>query len=81
LPDVGELELVETIAGLRPGTPDNAPLIGASAAEGVLLATGHFRNGILLAPVTGAAIADLLMGEAPPAELAAADPARLGVAV
>ncbi len=81
LPDVGELELVETIAGLRPGTPDNAPLIGRAGAEGILLATGHFRNGILLAPVTAEAIADLVTGAEPIAELAAADPARFGVAV
>ena len=52
LPDVAELELVETIAGLRPGTPDNMPIIGAGAIEGLVLATGHFRNGILLAPLT-----------------------------
>ena len=76
LPDVAELELVETIAGLRPGTPDNAPLIGACGVDGLLLATGHFRNGILLAPVTGGAIADLLAGAEPPAELSVADPAR-----
>ena len=81
LPDVGELELVETIAGLRPGTPDNAPLIGSGGEEGLLLATGHFRNGILLAPASAAAIADLLAGTDPPGELAAADPARFGVTV
>ncbi|HEX2128555.1 MAG TPA: glycine oxidase ThiO [Solirubrobacterales bacterium] len=78
LPDVGELELVETIAGLRPGTPDNAPLIGRSGVDGLLLATGHFRNGILLAPVTAASIADLLTESEPPPELAAADPGRFG---
>lgn len=81
LPDLGELELVETIAGLRPGTPDNAPLVGRSGADGLLLATGHFRNGILLAPVTAAAVADLLTGAEPMRELAAADPARFGLAV
>jgi glycine oxidase len=81
LPDVGELELVETIAGLRPGTPDNAPLVGRGGIEGLLLATGHFRNGILLAPVTATAIADLLTGAEPLSELAAADPARFRSAV
>jgi len=52
LPDVAEMELVEATAGLRPGTPDNLPLIGASGVEGLLWATGHYRNGILLAPLT-----------------------------
>ncbi len=63
LPQIAELELVETIAGLRPTTPDNVPLIGYGAIDGLVLATGHFRNGILLAPVTGERIADLLAGD------------------
>ena len=53
LPDVAEMELVDSMAGLRPGTPDNLPLIGPGAIEGLVLATGHYRNGILLAPLTG----------------------------
>ena len=60
LPDVAELELVGAIAGLRPGTPDNLPLIGPGTIDGLVLATGHYRNGILLAPLTADAIADLL---------------------
>ena len=60
LPDVAEMELVEAIAGLRPGTPDNLPLVGPGAIEGLVLATGHFRNGILLAPLTADAVAELL---------------------
>jgi glycine oxidase len=52
LPEVAEMELVEAAAGLRPGTPDNLPLIGASGVDGLLWATGHCRNGILLAPLT-----------------------------
>jgi glycine oxidase len=62
LPDVAELELVETSAGLRPGSPDNLPTVGASAVPGLVIATGHYRNGILLAPVTAAAVAELLAG-------------------
>ena len=77
LPDVAEMELLGAIAGLRPGTPDNLPLIGPGAVEGLLLATGHYRNGILLAPLTAEAIAARLAGEAGP-DIAAADPARLG---
>jgi len=70
LPDVGELELVETRAGLRPATPDNGPVVGRGGVEGLLWATGHYRSGILQAPITGEAIAALLGGEEPPAELA-----------
>jgi glycine oxidase len=59
---VGELELVAARAGLRPGSPDNAPVIGRGA-DGVVWATGHHRNGILLAPVTADTVAALLAGE------------------
>jgi glycine oxidase len=64
LPDVGELEFVEAAARLRPGTPDNAPLIGLR--DGVIWATGHHRNGVLLAPITATAVASMVAGEAPP---------------
>jgi glycine oxidase len=62
VPGILELEVEEVLAGLRPGTPDNAPLIG-SVADGVLAATGHHRNGVLLAPVTAELIAAELCGE------------------
>lgn len=65
LPEIAELEFAGARAGLRPGTPDNAPLIGPGALEGLILATGHYRNGILLAPVTGDAVAAILAGEDP----------------
>jgi glycine oxidase len=74
LPDVAEMELVEAMAGFRPGTPDNLPLVGPGALEGLVLATGHYRNGILLAPLTGEAVAELLDGGELPKELAAAHP-------
>ncbi len=76
LPDIAEMELVDSMAGLRPGTPDNLPLIGPGAIEGLVLATGHYRNGILLAPLTADAVAAHLAGEAMPDSVAAADPAR-----
>jgi glycine oxidase len=66
LPEVAEMELAGAIAGLRPGTPDNLPRIGPGAVEGLVLATGHYRNGILLAPLTAEAIAAHLAGQ--PAE-------------
>jgi len=67
VPDVAELELVETLARWRPGTPDNAPLLGRSELPGLVLATGHHRNGVLLTPATADAIADLLTGGTLPA--------------
>ena len=60
VPGIDELELLEASAGLRPATPDNTPWIGWTALDGVAVATGHFRNGILLAPLTAAAVVDLL---------------------
>jgi glycine oxidase len=76
LPDVAELELVEASAGLRPGTPDNLPLVGPGALEGLVLATGHYRNGVLLAPLTADAVAAVLAGRGVPDSLRAASPAR-----
>jgi glycine oxidase len=68
VPGITELPLVETSAGLRPGSPDNAPLLGPVAAlPGLVLATGHYRNGVLLTPVTGDVLADVLTdGRLPP---------------
>jgi glycine oxidase len=60
VPGVTELELAEAVAGLRPGTPDNAPVIGPSRLPGLVLATGHFRAGVLLTPVTADLISGLL---------------------
>jgi glycine oxidase len=60
VPGITELELAEAVAGLRPGTPDNAPVLGPSALPGLVLATGHFRAGVLLAPVTADIIAGYL---------------------
>jgi glycine oxidase len=76
VPEVGEYELVETRAGLRPGTPDNAPLLGVTADPRVVAATGHHRQGILLTPVTADAIADLLVTGRPPDLIAPFDPLR-----
>lgn len=61
LPVVSELTFVEAWSGLRPVTPDNAPLVGRSGVEGLVLATGHGRNGVLLAPITADAVADLVV--------------------
>ena len=66
VPGLGELEIVELSVGLRPGTPDNAPAIGPGAVAGLIWATGHYRNGILLAPLTGALVARALAGAREP---------------
>jgi glycine oxidase len=67
VPGITELELTDIVAGLRPGTPDNAPVIGPSGLPGLLFATGHFRAGVLLAPVTADTVASFLRtGDADP---------------
>lgn len=67
LPAIADLELVDATAGLRPRLPDACPRVG-EREDGVLVATGHYRNGILLAPITAETIAALLAGGEPPAE-------------
>jgi glycine oxidase len=75
VPALAELELAETVVGHRPATPDNAPLLGRLDARTVV-AAGHHRNGVLLAPLTADLVADLVVsGEAHPL-LAAFDPGR-----
>ncbi len=59
-PELSEAAFVEISTGLRPGSPDNAPLVGPSATDGLVLATGHYRNGVLLTPVTADGIAEFL---------------------
>ncbi|MFI9362961.1 glycine oxidase ThiO [Kitasatospora sp. NPDC053057] len=66
VPGITELPLRETAAGLRPGSPDNAPLLGPTSLPGLVAATGHYRNGVLLTPVTADLLADYLAtGEVP----------------
>jgi glycine oxidase len=79
LPDVTELEFVEAAARLRPGTPDNAPLIGER--DGLIWATGHHRNGVLLAPITAVAVAAIVAGESPPDAIEPFAPGRFAKAV
>lgn len=70
VPTIVEYEVLETLAGLRPGSPDNAPILGESGIRGLIYATGHFRNGILLTPITAYAIAELVLEERVPEEIA-----------
>ena len=79
VPGLTEMVLGEATAGLRPGSPDNAPIVGRPSpgvADGLVVATGHHRQGILLTPPTADAVAALVAGEDPPAELAPFGPAR-----
>jgi glycine oxidase len=76
LPVTSELILAETCAGLRPGTPDNGPIVGGSGVDGLLLATGHYRNGILMSPATADAIVACLTGQRPAAEWRPFSPQR-----
>jgi glycine oxidase len=85
LPVISELELAETCAGLRPGTPDNGPVVGpvagradGSGPDGLLLATGHYRNGILMSPVTADAIVARLAGQPAAPEWEPFTPGRFG---
>ncbi|MFZ0664920.1 MAG: glycine oxidase ThiO [Acidimicrobiales bacterium] len=66
IPGIADLELSECFTGLRPGSPDNGPFIGWTSLEGLAVATGHYRNGILLAPITADAITAALLGEEVP---------------
>jgi glycine oxidase len=61
VPGLSNAEIVETWAGLRPGTPDNLPVLGPTDIEGLLIATGHYRNGILLTPVTAKLLRDWIL--------------------
>ncbi|RKN07417.1 glycine oxidase ThiO [Streptomyces radicis] len=77
MPGVGALRFAEVSAGLRPGSPDDLPLIGPTTVPDVYLASGHFRMGVQLAPVTAEAIAAHLTDATPPAVTAPFTPLRL----
>ena len=80
LPRLAEATFHDVRVGLRPMTPDELPIIGrASAHRGILYATGHYRNGVLLAPLTAVAVAELLLTGKEPPELALTRPARFGL--
>jgi glycine oxidase len=76
VPTLANAKIHESWAGLRPGTPDDLPVLGESATKGYFFATGHFRNGILLAPITALVISRLVGGEAPGIALEPFSPAR-----
>jgi glycine oxidase len=76
VPGLDDAELVAVRTGLRPGSPDDLPMVGPGGAAGLVVATGHHRNGILLTPVTAEAVAAAVLGEPLPVEVAPCDPRR-----
>jgi glycine oxidase len=76
LPELASAPITQSWAGLRPGTPDDLPIIGLADVPRVLVATGHFRNGILLAPITAKIVADLVLGRPSPLDIRAFSPDR-----
>jgi glycine oxidase len=71
VPALAQGRLLESWAGLRPGTPDGLPILGATGTSGYFVATGHFRDGILLAPITAHVMAQLITGGKPDHDLSA----------
>jgi len=76
VPELSNAKILEGWAGLRPGTPDALPILGATATPGYYVATGHFRDGILLAPITAEIMADVITGTGCPYDLTPFSPAR-----
>jgi glycine oxidase len=76
VPELQNAKLLEDWAGLRPGTPDALPILGATETPGYYVATGHFRDGILLAPITAQIMAEIISGTAPSLDLSAFSPSR-----
>jgi glycine oxidase len=76
VPHLESAAVIESWAGLRPGSPDDLPLLGATATPGLFLASGHFRNGILLAPATARIMADLATGKPLATDISAFSPLR-----
>jgi glycine oxidase len=76
VPALAQGRILESWAGLRPGTPDNLPILGATETPGYFVATGHFRDGILLAPITAHVMTQLITGAKPDHDLAAFSPHR-----
>jgi glycine oxidase len=76
-PPIASAPVVESWSGLRPGTSDGLPLMGSAGQPHCWVASGHFRNGILLAPATGRIVGQLIEGSLPTVSLAAFVPGRV----
>jgi glycine oxidase len=78
VPEIGRMRLHDSWAGLRPGTPDGLPIMGETSLKGYFAATGHYRDGILLAPITALIMTDLLKGRRADFDVKPFSPARFG---
>ena len=78
VPGLSEAKILEDWAGLRPGTIDDLPILGNTDIDGYFVSTGHYRDGILLAPVTAYVMARLIRGEKPEYDISAFSPSRFG---
>jgi glycine oxidase len=76
VPELRNAKILEDWAGLRPGTPDSLPILGSTGTPGYYVATGHFRDGILLAPITAQVLADVITGKEPEYNLDTFSPSR-----
>ena len=76
IPKLRDAKILEDWAGLRPGTPDALPILGATSTPGYYVATGHFRDGILLAPITAEVMAAVIEGGTPEYDLTQFSPER-----
>lgn len=76
VPGIGEGRILEAWAGLRPGSPDDLPIMGAGRLPGTFVSTGHFRNGILLAPISALLMSQFMQGKKPDIDIQAFSPAR-----
>jgi glycine oxidase len=76
VPALEQARILEDWAGLRPGTPDDLPILGATGTPGYFVATGHFRDGILLTPVTAHVMAQVITGAQPDYDISAFSPER-----
>jgi glycine oxidase len=81
VPELQNAKILEDWAGLRPGTPDALPILGATSTPGYYVATGHFRDGILLAPITAQIMAEIISGEKPSLDVRAVSPSRFPIPV
>jgi glycine oxidase len=79
IPALSQARVLEAWAGLRPGTPDGLPILGATASPGYFVATGHFRDGILLAPITAHVMAQVVTGVKPEYDMTAFRPERFSL--
>ena len=79
VPALAQARMLEAWAGLRPGSPDNLPILGATQIPGYFVATGHFRDGILLTPVTAQVMAQMVTGGQPEYDVSPFSPARFQI--